>query len=178
MGGSDGAGDGASFLVRCDRGTYVGHGDYFNHAGNDTWTSFGGKLSGESAPRIGFLRKILEEGPAEGLDPIDKWNDANVAGQAGKYYLIYFGKEKPTSWKFQLYKAGVADGMRFKVDVIDTWNMTITPVDGEFVAKKRDNYSFADANGRSVTLPGKAGIALRIVRVEGENESSRESTGN
>ena len=57
--------------------------------------------------------------------------------------------------------------MRFKVDIIDTWNMTITPVPGEFVTKKQDNYYFADADGKSVALPGKPWIALRIINVGG-----------
>jgi hypothetical protein len=148
-------------------GTYVGHGDYFNTHGEDTWTSFGGHLSGQSAPRLAFLRQILEAGPAEGLDPIDKWNDPNTAGQADEYYLTYFGREMPTAWVFQLYKRGVTDGMRFKVDVIDTWNMTITPVEGEFVTKRKDDYHFVDARGRSVPLPGKPGIAVRAVNIGG-----------
>lgn len=148
-------------------GAYAGHGDYFTTVAEDTWTSFGGKMRGESAPRIAFLKKILEDGPADGLDPIDKWNDPNIAGQAGQYYLIYFGKDTPTNWVFQLYKRGVTDGMKFKADVIDTWNMTITPVAGEFVAKKKDNYSFADAQNRSIVLPGKTGIVLRIVYTGG-----------
>jgi len=79
-------------------GTYVGHGDYFTTVVEDTWTSFGGKLRGESAPRLAFLRKILEAGPAAGLEPIDKWNDPDTAGQAGEYYLTYFGKAAPTNW--------------------------------------------------------------------------------
>ena len=33
-------------------GTYVGHGDYFNTLDEDTWTSFGGKILGTSAPRL------------------------------------------------------------------------------------------------------------------------------
>jgi hypothetical protein len=45
--------------------------------------------------------------------------------------------------------------------------MTITPVPGEFVAKKQDNYYFTDVNGRSVSLPGKPYLALRIVHVGG-----------
>ena len=51
------------------------------------------------------------------------------------------------------------------MDIIDTWDMTITPVAGEFVAKKKDRYHFVDAKGRSVPLPGKPGIALRIRHV-------------
>lgn len=146
-------------------GTYVGHGDYFNTLGEDTWTSFGGKLLGQSVPRLAFLRRILEDGPASGLDPIDKWNDPDTAGQAGQYYLTYFGRETPRAWAFQLYKRDVTDGMRFTVDVIDAWNMTITPVAGEFVTKKKDNYHFVDAGSRVVTLPGTRGIAVRVRRV-------------
>jgi len=148
-------------------GTYVGHGDYFNTAGEDTWTSFGGKISGQSVPRLAFLRQILADGPADGLEPIDKWNDPNTAGKAGEYYLTYFGHEQPTNWTFQIYKRGVNDGEHFKVDVIDTWDMTLTPVAGEFIAKKKDNYHFEDAQSRTVPLPGKSGMAVRIRRIAG-----------
>lgn len=58
-------------------GTYVGHGDYFNTLDEDTWASFGGKILGESAPRLAFLRNIVEAGPAGGLDLIDSgWTHA------------------------------------------------------------------------------------------------------
>ncbi|MBI5771675.1 MAG: DUF5060 domain-containing protein [Verrucomicrobia bacterium] len=145
-------------------GTYVGHGDYFL-VNEDTWTSFGGRLKGTSAPRLAFLRKIMEEGPAGGLDPIDRWQDPRVGGRPGDYYLIYFGREAPTSWPFRVYKNGVTAGMKFKAEVIDTWAMTITPIEGEFRAVKADNYYFVDAQGRAVTLPGKPGMAIRLRRV-------------
>jgi hypothetical protein len=143
-------------------GTYVGHGDYFNTVDEDTWTSFGGKIFGESVPRLAFLRSIVEEGPAEGLDPIDGWMDPGMAGVPGVYYLDYFGREAPTNWEFKLYRTNVSEGMRFRVEVIDVWEMTITPVEGEFVAQRKDRYHFVDAKGRSVPLPGKPGIAVRI----------------
>ena len=146
-------------------GTYVGHGDYFFTVKEDTWTSFGGKLTGQSASRLAFLRKILEDSPHEGIDPIDKWQDPTTGGKPGEYYLTYFGKAAPTAWTFELYKNGVEDGQRYSVEVIDTWAMTITPISGEFVTKKLDNYHFVDAGGRTVNLPGKAGIALRIRRL-------------
>lgn len=146
-------------------GTYVGHGDYFNTIDEDTWTSFGGKILGTSVPRIAFLRKILEDGPADGLDPIDPGHNPNTAGVPGEYYLIYFGAAKDTNWFFQLPKRGLVDGMKFTTDVVDTWEMSITRVPGEFVVKQKDRYSFVDAQGRSVQLPGKPGIALRIRRV-------------
>jgi hypothetical protein len=151
-------------------GTYVGHGDYFHAEHADTWTSFGGELSGQSEPRLAFLKKILDDSPPEGLDPIDKWQDTETAGQPGSYYLTYFGKATPTSWTFQLYKNGVADGQKYSVEIIDTWAMTITPVAGEFVTRKKDNYHFVDASDRTVTLPGKPGIALRIRRLGADGQ--------
>jgi hypothetical protein len=44
--------------------------------------------------------------------------------------------------------------------------MTVTPVDGVFEIKKRDSYAFADKDGRSITLPGRPYMALRIVRIQ------------
>lgn len=150
-------------------GTYVGHGDYFLE-NEDTWTSFGGALKGQSAPRLAFLRKILEEGPAAGIDPIDKWQDPNTAGVPATYYLTYFGRAQPTEWEFKLYKNGVADGQRYIVEVIDTWAMTITPVAGEFVTKKLDGYHFVDVQGRKVPLPGKPGMAVRVRRIGADGQ--------
>ena len=88
-----------------------------------------------------------------------------MGGKPGEYYLLYFGRETPVSWPFRLYKTAVTDGMRFAVDVIDTWNMTVTPVAGEFVTRKADSYYFSDEHARTVPLPGKPFRALRIRRV-------------
>ncbi|HEX2100837.1 MAG TPA: DUF5605 domain-containing protein, partial [Candidatus Synoicihabitans sp.] len=153
-------------------GTYVGHGDYFFTEETDTWTSFGGSLRGESAPRLAFLREVLEDGPPAGLDPIDKWQDPHTAGRPGEYYLVYFGHAQPSSWTFQLYKTGVTDSQRYRVEILDTWAMTVTAVPGEFVTKKKDNYNFVDQAGRSVELPRTPGIALRIRRVESETSTT------
>ena len=59
----------------------------------------------------------------------------------------------------------IADGMKFTAEVLDTWNMTVTPVPGEFTLKQKDDSLYADANGRSIPLPGKPYIAIRIKRV-------------
>lgn len=64
-----------------------------------------------------------------------------------------------------LAKPGLAEGMKFKAEVIDTWNMLVTPVEGTFEIRKRDNYSFADKDGRSIALPGRPYMALRITRL-------------
>jgi hypothetical protein len=146
-------------------GTYVGHSETFDSLGADSWLAYGGRLRGESPPRLAFLKRILEDGPADGIDPIDKWQDPTAAGKPGEYYLIYLGRDAPKSWTFQLYRDGVEEGMRFRAEVIDTWEMTITPVAGEFVAKKKDAYHFVDARNRAIALPGKPGMALRLRRV-------------
>ena len=148
-------------------GTYVGHGETYLHPQDIIWWSKGGVLHGQSPARIAFLRKILEEGPAAGIEPIDKWQDEPVAGKKGEYYLFYFGKEKPTSWTFELPKAGYEfpAGTKFKVEVLDTWDMTTTPVEGTFEIKPKDNY-FYTSDHQPVKLPGKPYLALRIRRVQ------------
>ena len=149
-------------------GTYVGHSECLRGADGGMWLNEGVALRGESPPRLAFLRKVLEEAPADGIEPIDKWQDSNMGGQPGEYYLLYFGAATPGSWLFELPKNGVSEGMRFKVDVIDTWGMTIKPVDGEFVTRKKDNYTFVDGKERAVTLPSRPWLALRIRRVDGK----------
>jgi hypothetical protein len=146
-------------------GTYVGHGEIYQDPAGQIWLGKGGTLKGQSPPRLAFFRKILADSPAEGLEPIDKWQEHPFAGKHAEYYLAYFNRARPVSWPFVLFKTGLQDGMKFRAEVIDTWNMTVTPVDGIFVIKKRDDYTFADKDGRSIALPGRPYMALRITRV-------------
>jgi len=146
-------------------GTYATHGEVLTNASGLLWTSEGGRLYGQSPARLAFLRRILEGSPVQGIDPIDKWQEVNLGGQPGEYYLLYFGKAQPTNWVFALPKSGLTNGMKFKVDILDTWNMTITPVDSIFTIHKKDPYTFTDEDSRSVKLPGQQWIALRIERV-------------
>ena len=148
-------------------GTYGGHSEFFADEREIVWLAHGGVLKGESPPRLAFLREILESAPREGLEPVDAWQDPRVAGKVGHYYLMYFGREAPKEWTFQLYRNGLVDGMEFKVEVIDTWNMTVTPVEGVYVTARKDRYSFTDRAGRPVPLPGKPYQALRITHVGG-----------
>lgn len=144
-------------------GTYVGHGETYLHPQDIIWWARGGKLYGQSPARIAFLRQILEQGPKEGLEPIDKWQDVYTVGQPGHYYLIYFGKEQRTEWSFDLPQAGLNAHMRFHVDVIDTWNMTIETLPHTYVMREPDTYR-AVADGPVVRLPGRQWMALRIRR--------------
>lgn len=153
-------------------GTYCGHGETYKSDDQVLWWSKGGVLKGQSPARLAFLKKVLDEAPADGIEPIDRWQEPEYGGRAPNYYLIYLGKEKPTSWEFKIPKPPLgkgqppADQMKFTVDVLDTWNMTVTRVPGEFTLKKKDNYFYGDKDGRNVPLPGKPYMAIRLERVK------------
>jgi hypothetical protein len=152
-------------------GTYVGHGETYSNPNKISWTSEGGELLGHSAPRLAFLRTILEAGPADGIEPMDEFYTTHVGGKAGEYYLVYFGDETPTQWTFSLprdppNKNALAEGMKFHVDVLDTWNMTTMPMDQMFVIGKLAGAAYPAVSDTTVALPGKPYIALRIERVK------------
>ena len=151
-------------------GTYVGHSESFSNPGGNVWMNQGGVLKGESAARIGFLKGIVASAGERDIDPIDKWQDVRTAGKAGEFYLVYFGEEKPTGWKFELPKAGLKEGMRFKVEVVDTWGMTVGPGEGEFVISAEGKYRYGAHQKEEIPLPGRRGMAVRIVRAPGGND--------
>jgi hypothetical protein len=129
-------------------GGYVGHGETYRHPDDILWWSKGGVLHGQSPARIAFLREILEQAPVRGLDPVaDTWRE-KAAGKPGEYYLFYFGVHQPSEHTFELPPGG-----RYRAEVIDTWGMTVTPLDGA-------------CEGRfKVELPGRPYHAVRFVRV-------------
>jgi hypothetical protein len=130
------------------RGGYVGHGETYLHPRDVLWWSKGGVLHGQSAARIGFLRRILEEGPARGIDPVTEHWNVTCAGVAGEYYLHYFGNTQSARRFIDL-----PEDVEFSIETIDAWEMTITPLEGSY-------------SGRcEVPLPGKPYIALRIRRI-------------
>jgi hypothetical protein len=143
-------------------GTYVGHGETFQ---NGPWSSSGGVLIGESPRRLAFLRKVLATAPADGIDPIENSTDNRVGGKPGEYYLLYFGKEQPAEWLFELPSAKLSPGTPMHVDVIDTWDMTITPVDQVFKVVAYNDTSVRAENQATVKLAGKAMMALRITPI-------------
>jgi hypothetical protein len=157
------------FWVAIIGGAYATHGEAFKSGPKDvSWISQGGTLKGKSPDRIAFLRKIVEDGPGQGLNPIDQCYETNMAGTSGEYYLIYFGKDKIKEWPFALpdKEKTLEAGMKFKVDIIDTWNMKITPVKEEFVIEKLNRYTYIDKNKSKVEMSGNPYMALRIRRVK------------
>jgi len=157
------------FWIATVSGCYASHGESFAIASGSLHIVEGGDFTGESPVRLGFLRQILDALAVPGLDPIDKWDDPEyVAGVAGRQYVRYFGSFAPSSWRFRLPQASnVGDrlevGDEFEADIIDTWNMTVTPVGRTFTltdVQRNDAYA-ADA----IDLPAGEAIALRITRV-------------
>jgi len=143
-------------------GGYASHGEFFPGDDGLIWLAHGVELRGESPPRLAFLRKLLAASPAEGIDPIDTFEDVQLAGQPGRWYLLYFGREAPTAWVPKLFQNGLADGITFEVDVIDTQRMTVETLPRPLVFKPGDRYRFVEREGQTVKLPGRPYMALRL----------------
>ncbi|HEY8456804.1 MAG TPA: DUF5060 domain-containing protein [Actinopolymorphaceae bacterium] len=118
-------------------GGYVGHGECFVDTSDGRWVARGGTLVGESPQRIAFLRRILEDGPA----------DLQAAREDGSYFLEYFGDRQPAWCELEL-----PDAADYAVDLIDTWAMTVTPLGGRY-------------RGRCRIPLGRTDLALRARRV-------------
>jgi hypothetical protein len=131
------------FWLGTVNGLYVGHSETYLDPNDILWWSKGGVLHGDSAKRIAFLRKILEAAPAEGLNNLSTYYLA--AGQPGRYYLFYFDVNQPAEYEFDL-----APGARYRADMIDPWEMTVSPVAGTFAGKFK------------VKLPGRPYVAVRF----------------
>jgi len=130
-------------------GAYVGHGETYLDPNDILWWSKGGVLKGESPRRIAFLRKILESAPVEGLNNLSTYYLG--AGQDGRYYLFYFDVNQPAEYEFDLAK-----GVDYRADLIDPWEMTITPLAGTFSGKF------------TMKLPGKPFLAVRFQKAGGQ----------
>lgn len=109
------------------QGGYVGHGDTFLDPQDILWWSKGGVLRGQSAPRLAFLGQVLEDSPAEGIDPVPVRTVIPYffacAGREHRYYLTYFGVHRPARMRLD-----VPEGEHYSAEIIDTWEMTTTPV--------------------------------------------------
>jgi hypothetical protein len=136
------------FWLGTANGGYVGHGETYAHPDDILWWSKGGALHGESAPRLAFLRQILEHGPERGLDPVDGVvRGATVAGRPHDYYLVYFGVHQPGRVSLVL-----PEGERYRAEVIDTWGMSSAAVEAPVT------------NGSTVNLPARPYHAIVLRR--------------
>ena len=137
-------------------GGFCGHGETFLDPGDGPghdilWWSKGGVLHGQSAPRIAFLRKLIEQLPEPVLNPaLNGPNALPFAGKPGSHYLSYTGYRQPAALNFNL-----KDDTVYNIDVIDTWEMKITPVEGTYSGKF------------TLPMPGRPYQAIRLLAVGG-----------
>lgn len=131
------------------RGGYAGHGETYEDEQDILWWSHGGEMKGESHKRLSFLLNILKEIPGKYIrrsgDMLDIVTGAADNGKEDELYeLHYMGINQPAFRIFFL-----PDNVTYQVDVIDTWEMTIT--------------SHGVHNGISrIKLPQRPYIAVRI----------------
>lgn len=128
------------------RGGYAGHGETYIHEKDIIWWSHGGMLHGESPERISFLYDLLKETPGIGLTPMQTaWDEVAACAENNTgYYIYYYGFNRPSFRKFYF-----DDEKEYEVEVIDTWEMTITKL-----GNKKGKFQ--------VELPGKEYMAVRI----------------
>ena len=131
------------FWLGTSLGAYVGHGETYLDPNDVLWWAKGGVLKGGSPARIAFLRKLIEEGPVEGLNPTSAYYPA--VGKEGVYYLYYFDYHQPAEHEFE-----PAKGVKYRAELIDPWAMTVTPFPGTYEGKF------------TLKLPGKPYMAVRL----------------
>lgn len=131
-------------------GGYVTHGECYRKVKDKSddvlWWGKGGKLKGKSPPRIAFFKKIMEDMPVIEMVPTmtqigeGKENESVcfVFAKPGHIYLGYtLNKDQPISFNL----TGDTD---YKIELIDTWNMTIQDLGiakpGTYTYKTTGNY--------------------------------------
>jgi len=129
-------------------GGYAGHGETYLHPEDILWWAKGGVLHGQSPERILFLRRIMAEMPA---DPTPYYERTRVVGLNYNYdkYLLYYGIRQSG-----VKIVNLPAGAQYKAEWIDTWNMTVEPVDGVF-----------SGEGARIPMPSRSYVALRLTRI-------------
>ncbi|MGZ8940362.1 MAG: DUF5060 domain-containing protein, partial [Limisphaerales bacterium] len=103
-------------------GCYVGHGETYKHSEDILWWSKGGVLHGESPKRIQWLKDFMAQSPPfHELQPLGDDQGRFILAKPGDYYLVYCLQTRPQPVE-------LAGNRPYKVDTIDPWAMTITPV--------------------------------------------------
>lgn len=141
------------------RGGHCGHGETYLSPDEILWWSHGNVLKGDSVPRLRFLLDILKETPGRyikktggtfdevvGIPSTEDKEDIPFHLEVCGYELHYLGITQPAYRELFL-----PEGVPYQVDIIDTWNMTVT--DGGI----HSGFS-------RVELPGRQYMALRIIK--------------
>jgi hypothetical protein len=162
------------FWVTVMRGGYAGHGETYADPEDLIWWAKGGTLRGEAWTRIAFLRRLLEDDVTWGLEPMgmnDAWPWSRISGAQdgnGGVRYLYFGEHQPNEWTTGL----PTDGGRYRVDLIDTWAMTVEPAEVVPALVPHPQRHGAVVRGGvpdadfGVRLPGRPYLALRVRKLD------------
>lgn len=119
------------FWLAVIRGVYATHGEVFiSDSGESSWSD-AGRLRGESAPRIAFLRALIERITKAGLNEYEGAYYLS-AGTPNELILYYLDYHRPARYDFPLPSTA-----NFSATLIDPWNMTAEPIPGSFTGKSR-----------------------------------------
>ncbi|MCF3934849.1 DUF5060 domain-containing protein [Acuticoccus sp. M5D2P5] len=157
------------YWITMVRGGYIGHGETFMRDDDVLWWAKGGTLEGQSVARIAFIREIMEDSIIDGLTPVSTTTSRvsrRVAMSTdGDTRFIYWSEHQPLQWDVGLPE----DDGDYEIDLIDVWNMTVTPLPkgpNPRVHSQRisGGGTVSNVSGAAfgVELPGKPYLALRV----------------
>ena len=97
--------------------------------------------------------------------------DLQTSTAGDGYYFVYLGKEITDYWRFNLPAKNASygklgAGRKFKVDVINLWDMTVETCPTVFETGKAADYRVEDVKQRGVRLPCAPYLLLRVTEVQ------------
>lgn len=124
------------------------HGETYINPREELWWGKGGRIKGQSPARLAFLQKLLLDAPAPMFPSphMTRWDFNGIGTSDNAVMLMYFARKQPAFRLFDL-PAG-----RYRVDLIDTWNMTIERLRGTVSGECR------------IDLPRRQFMAVRFTK--------------
>jgi hypothetical protein len=134
----------ANFWLTAVEGAFCGHGETYLNPREELWWSKGGVLVGQSPVLLKFFKQIMDAAPADATVLADRY----TWGVEGEYYLTYLWDRQHATQSYKLPEGG-----RYRAEIIDTLDMTITSVAGTLSGKV------------DIALPLRPYLAVRVRRV-------------